>query len=181
MIECFRDWERTEEKQDRDKADMGDGRSLSLVADLDRDWNGRQPLLSACRTRSLCQATRGDLRAGGERDAPGRQGVRGNVSRGLLNRAAGQFARAADIFGGTVKRISVVPRPSADMATLARWFTDLHLQESYLNKIAGALRAGEKVRAQGYEARFVHYGNAGNNVVLSFEFHACRFDPTRFG
>jgi hypothetical protein len=109
------------------------------------------------------------------------RGVRGNVGRGLLKRAAGQFARAGDIFGGTVKRISVVPRPSADMTTLARWFTDLHLQGSYLNKIAGALRAGEKVRAQGYEARFVHYGNAGNNVVLSFEFHACRFDPTRFG
>ena len=68
------------------------------------------------------------------------KGVRANVSRGLLKRAAGQFTRAAQIFGGTVKQISVVPRPSADMETLARWFTDLHLQGSYLNKIAGALR-----------------------------------------
>jgi hypothetical protein len=109
------------------------------------------------------------------------KGVRDNVERGLLKLAAGQFARAAQIFAGTVKQISVVPRPSADQTTLAKWFTDLHLQESYLNKIAGALRAGERVRAQGYEARFVHYGNAGNNVVLSFEFHSCRFDPTRFG
>jgi hypothetical protein len=109
------------------------------------------------------------------------KGVRANVSRGLLKRAAGQFARAAHIFGGTVKRISVVPRPRADMETLAKWFIDLHLQGSYLDKIAGALRSGEKIRAQGYEARFVHYGNAGNNVVLAFEFHACRFEPTRFG
>lgn len=109
------------------------------------------------------------------------KGVRANVSRGLLKRAAGQFARAAHIFEGTVKRISVVPRPSADMETLAKWFTDLHLQGSYLDKIAGALQTGEKIRAQGYEARFVHYGNAGNNVVLAFEFHTCRFEPTRFG
>jgi hypothetical protein len=109
------------------------------------------------------------------------KGVRANVQRGLLKRAAAQFARAGEIFGGTVKRISVVPRPSADKQTLAQWFIDLNLQETYLDKIAGALRTGEKIRAQGYEARFVHYGNVGNNVVLAFEFHSCRFDPTRFG
>jgi hypothetical protein len=109
------------------------------------------------------------------------KGVRANVQRGLLKRAAEQFARAGQIFGGTVKRISVVPRPSTDKQTLAKWFIDLNLQETYLNKIAGALRTGEKIRAQGYEARFVHYGNVGNNVVLAFEFHSCRFDPTRFG
>ena len=109
------------------------------------------------------------------------KGVRANVQRGLLKRAAGQFARAGQIFGGTVKRIGLVPRPNADKPTLARWFIDLNLQESYLKKIALALRTGEKIRAQGYEARFVHYGNVGNNVVLTFEFHSCRFDPTRFG
>jgi hypothetical protein len=109
------------------------------------------------------------------------KGVRDHVSRGLLKLAAGQFARAAHIFGGTVKQISTVPRPSADRATLTKWFNDLHLQETYLNKIAGALRTGAKIRAQGYETRFVHYGNVGNNVVLAFEFHSCRFDPTRFG
>ncbi len=109
------------------------------------------------------------------------KGVRANVQRGLLKRAAGQFARASQIFGGTVKRIGLVPRPNAEKPTLARWFIDLNLQESYLKKIALALRTGEKIRAQGYEARFVHYGNVGNNVVLTFEFHSCRFDPTRFG
>ncbi|MGA8746213.1 MAG: hypothetical protein WB507_10155 [Solirubrobacterales bacterium] len=109
------------------------------------------------------------------------KGVRANVQRGLLKTAAGQFARASQIFGGTVKRIGVVPRPSADKPTLAKWFIDLNLQESYLKKISGALRSGEKIRAQGYEARFIHYGNVGNNVVLEFEFHSCRFDPTRFG
>ena len=109
------------------------------------------------------------------------KGVRANVQRGLLKRAARQFARAGQIFGGTVKRISIVPRPSAEKLTLTRWFIDLNLQESYLKKIASTLRTGEKIRAQGYEARFVHYGNVGNNVVLAFEFHSCRFDPTRFG
>ncbi len=109
------------------------------------------------------------------------KGVRENVQKGLLGRAAGQFASAARIFGHTVKGIAAVARPSADAATLSQWFVYLNRQEAYLKKVAGALRAGQKVRSQGYLARFIHYGNLGNNVVLSFGFHSCRFDPTRFG
>lgn len=109
------------------------------------------------------------------------RGARGDIRAERLSAAAGKFAKATQIFGGTVKQIAAVPRPSADAARLAKWFGYLKAQESYLRQITTQLRAGKAIKAQRLTARFIHNGNLANNVVLAFGFNYCSFKFSRYG
>ena len=109
------------------------------------------------------------------------RGARDDIRAERLVAAAGKFAKATRIFGGTVKKISAVPRPTADEARLAKWFGYLEAQESYLGQITGQLRAGKAIKAQRLTARFIHNGNLANNVVLAFGFNYCSFKFSRYG
>lgn len=109
------------------------------------------------------------------------KGVRADVRAERLGVAAKKFSRATKIFAATVGEISAVPRPPADAERLAKWFTYLGRQESFLKKITAALRAGHTIKAQRYTARFIRNGNLANNVVLAFGFDYCSFKFSRFG
>lgn len=109
------------------------------------------------------------------------KGARGDIRVERLARAAGKFGTAAKIFGSTVKKIGVEPRPEADGAKLAKWFTYLQRQESYLRQITAELKADHAIPAQRLTARFIHNGNLANNVVLAFGFNYCAFKFSRYG
>lgn len=109
------------------------------------------------------------------------KGARADVRQERFKAAAGKFSQATTIFGGTVKRIGAVPRPSADTAKLGKWFTYLNRQEDYLGQITAALRKSEGIKAQRLTARFIHNGNLANNVVLAFGFDYCSFKFSRYG
>ena len=109
------------------------------------------------------------------------KGARADVRAERLTAAAGKFAEATSIFGGTVKTIAAVPRPADDAAKLSRWFGYLKAQESYLERITAQLRAGRGIQAQRLTARFIHNGNLANNVVLAFGFNYCSFKFSRYG
>jgi hypothetical protein len=109
------------------------------------------------------------------------KGARGDVQAERLRVAAPKFAKAAKIFGGTVKKIAVVPRPGLDRERLKKWFSYLNLQDRYLVKITTKLRADEAIAAQRLTARFIHNGNLANNVVLAFGFEYCSFKFSRYG
>jgi hypothetical protein len=109
------------------------------------------------------------------------KGARKDLREERLGVAAGKFARAALIFGGTVKEIATVPRPTGDVTKLSKWFVYLGRQESYLRQITAELRAGHAIKAQRLTARFIHNGNLANNVVLAFGFDYCSFKFSRYG
>ena len=109
------------------------------------------------------------------------RGAKADLRAERLSVAAEKFAKAAKIFGGTVKRIAAVPRPPADAARLSKWFGYLKAQESYLQRITTQFRAGKAVKAQRLTARFIHNGNLANNVVLAFGFNYCSFKFSRYG
>jgi hypothetical protein len=109
------------------------------------------------------------------------KGARADVRKERFPAAAGKFAKATTIFGGTVKRISAAPRPSADTARLSKWFGYLNRQVDYLDQITAALRASQGIKAQRLTARFIHNGNLANNVVLAFGFNYCSFKFSRYG
>lgn len=109
------------------------------------------------------------------------KGARGDIRAERLAVAARKFGRATSIFGSTVKRISAVPRPPADVTRLGKWFTYLKRQESYLREITGQLRQDHAIKAQRLTARFIHSGNLANNVVLAFGFDHCSFKFSRYG
>lgn len=109
------------------------------------------------------------------------KGARADIRAERLAPATQKFAKATSIFGGTVTEISAVPRPSADAAKLAKWFTYLKRQESYLRQITAQLRQDHAIKAQRLTARFIHNGNLANNVVLAFGFNYCSFKFSRYG
>lgn len=109
------------------------------------------------------------------------KGARADVKAERFVAAAPKFAKATRIFGGTVKQISAVPRPEADTAKLAKWFTYLNRQEDYLRQITAQLRLDHAIKAQRLTARFIHNGNLANNVVLAFGFDYCSFKFSRYG
>jgi hypothetical protein len=108
------------------------------------------------------------------------RGVRADVRAERLTVAAGKFARARRIFDGTVGKISTVPRPASDRATLKRWFTALGQEEVYLGQMVRVLRANNVAGFERVSAQFIHEGNRANNAVVSFGFDYCDFKPTRF-
>ncbi len=109
------------------------------------------------------------------------QGARDDIKAERDKVAAGKFARGATIFSKTNKAIEAVPRPSADLDRLRKWFRYLGQQESYLQQITVQLKAEQTTRFQRSTARFIHNGNLANNVVLAFGFNYCSFKFSRFG
>jgi hypothetical protein len=109
------------------------------------------------------------------------KGARSDLRAERLAPAATKFAKAASIFGSTLEQIAAVPRPSADVAKLGKWFAYLKRQQSYLRQITDQLRATHAIPAQRLTARFIHNGNLANNVVLAFGFNYCSFKFSRYG
>jgi hypothetical protein len=109
------------------------------------------------------------------------RGARSDVSAERLRVAAGKFGQATRIFGGTVKQISAVRRPTADVSKLSKWFGFLGKQELYLGQITKELQEEHAIKAQRLIARFIHSGNLANNVVLAFGFNYCSFKFSRYG
>jgi hypothetical protein len=95
--------------------------------------------------------------------------------------AVRKFQQGAVIFGGTIKKIGLVPRPPADAERLKEWFVYLNRQEQYLQEITDQLRMSHTIKAQRLTSRFIHNGNLANNVTLAFGFDYCSFKFSRYG
>ena len=109
------------------------------------------------------------------------KGARNDVRAERLAVAAAKFAKAASIFGLSVKAMSAAPQPAGDEAKLDKWFGYLRAQESYLKQVTAQLRADHAIQAQRLIARFIHNGNLANNAVLAFGFDYCSFKFSRYG
>lgn len=109
------------------------------------------------------------------------KGASADVKAERLAVAAAKFAKASAIFAATKKQMTAVPRPAADESKLKAWFGYLDNQERYLREITTQLRSGRLIKAQRLLSRFIHNGHLANYAVLSFGFHYCSFEFSRYG
>lgn len=109
------------------------------------------------------------------------KGVRADIQAERFKAAGRKFGKASDVFDSTMREITPVPRPSADVARLRKWFGYLKQQQSYLHQIVAQLRQENAIKAQRLTGRFIHVGNLANNVVLAFGFDWCTFKFSRYG
>jgi hypothetical protein len=109
------------------------------------------------------------------------KGAKADIRAERFKVAAGKFAKASGVFDSTMREITPIPRPAADVDKLRKWFTYLKRQQSYMHQIVDQLRAGHAIKAQRLTARFIHSGNLANNVVLAFGFDWCTFKFSRYG
>jgi hypothetical protein len=107
-------------------------------------------------------------------------GVRTEVRAGKLAPAAASFATAAAALKQTVRELKAVPQPVADAARLGRWLDYAGKEATQFEAVAAKLRAGQKGTAEHLVVGLTETANRANVTVLPFEFHYCRFEPSRF-
>lgn len=108
------------------------------------------------------------------------KGVKDQVKSGALAPAGKRFIRASSALGKAVGKIAAVPQPSEDAAKLTKWIGYLKQEQTYLLKIGKALKAKDKFHAQKLAVELNKNNNKANNAVISFPFHECRIDSSRF-
>jgi hypothetical protein len=108
------------------------------------------------------------------------KGVRGKVKAGKLKAAGTQFSRASTALNKAQGELKAVPQPPADQAKLTKWLGYVKTEATLFQKTATKLKAGDKNGAQSMVIKLTHNANQANNLVLGFEFHYCRFEPSKF-
>jgi hypothetical protein len=106
--------------------------------------------------------------------------VQAEVKSGKLAPAASQFARAATALKKTQGQLAAIAQPPADQAKLAKWLAAVEVEATLFERVAAQLRAGQKGPAERTVAKLTSNASQANNLVIPFEFHYCRFEPSRF-
>jgi hypothetical protein len=107
-------------------------------------------------------------------------GVRENVKQGKLSKAARQLSAAAKALKKTRTELLQVPKPSADAARLTKWLDGVKTEVELLEATGRKLAKGEKNGASRMVIRLKSNATKTNNLVLSYEFHYCKFEPQKF-
>jgi hypothetical protein len=106
--------------------------------------------------------------------------VRSLVKKGKLKPASVRFAKAAAALRRTYAQLKAQPQPTADEARLAKWLGYVKTEANLFAKVAKKLKAGQKGPAQRLVNKLTANANQANATVLAFEFHFCRFEPSKF-
>ncbi|HXV04487.1 MAG TPA: hypothetical protein VFP23_01100 [Solirubrobacterales bacterium] len=107
-------------------------------------------------------------------------GVAAKVRKGKLKAAGRQFVRASAALQRTLRQLEAVPRPEADAPRLTEWLKRVGSEATLLRKIGKALEAGQKRKAESLVARLESGARLTNAMVISFSFHYCRFEPSKY-
>lgn len=108
------------------------------------------------------------------------RGVKGQVKGGKLVPAGKRFIRASGVLRRSVTQMAAVPKPSADVAKLEKWFRYLKQETGFLRQIGKALKSNQKYRATKLASKLNDNNREANNTVISFGFKECRIDSSRF-
>jgi hypothetical protein len=107
-------------------------------------------------------------------------GVRSKVKAGKLAAAGRQFTRAATALKNTLRQLKAVPKPPADVERLTEWLKRIGDQATLLQKIGKALIDGNRRKAETLSVKLVSGARLTNAIVVSFGFHYCRFEPSKY-
>jgi hypothetical protein len=108
------------------------------------------------------------------------EGVRKNVKQGKLSKASQQLFAAAKALKKTRGELLKVPTPSTDATRLTKWLDGVKTEVDLLEAAARKLAKGEKNGASKMVIRLKSNATKTNNLVLSYEFHYCKFEPQKF-
>lgn len=106
-------------------------------------------------------------------------GVRKEVKQGKLNPAAAKFAKASKEQAQALRELEALPRPVADEARLAKWFSYLKIEAELFASAGKKLKAGDKAGASHIFGKLSSNVNKANAEVLPFGFHYCLLNPSK--
>jgi len=108
------------------------------------------------------------------------KGVRENVKTGKLSKASRQLLGAANALKKTRAELLQVQTPAEDAARLTKWLKGVKTEVELLEAAGRKLANGEKTGASKMVIRLRSNALKTNNLVLSYEFHYCKFEPQKF-
>lgn len=108
------------------------------------------------------------------------KGIREEVRDGKLAVAGRQLMRAAAALQHTLTQLKAVPRPAADVSRLTEWLQRVGDEASLLERAGKALKAGQRRKAESLQVRLYSGARITNSIVVPFEFHYCRFEPSKY-
>jgi hypothetical protein len=106
--------------------------------------------------------------------------VRKHVKEGKFKLASRQLLSAARALKKTRTQLLAVPKPPEDAALLTKWLKGVKTEAELLEAAGRKLAHGEKNAAQKLVVRLDSNARQTNNLVLEYEFHYCRFNPSKF-
>jgi hypothetical protein len=107
-------------------------------------------------------------------------GVRKEVRQGKLKPAATKFTKASAALKKALQELEAVPRPAADEARLAKWFSYVKIEAELFATAGQKLKAGDKPGAEHIVTKLTQNANKANLEVLPFGFRYCRLEPAKF-
>jgi hypothetical protein len=108
------------------------------------------------------------------------KGVRQEVKQGKLKLAGSKFLKAGAALQKTYAELAAVAKPSADEARLTTWLGYVKTEAGLFTQAGKALKAGNKHKAQKLVNKLTQNANKANATVLAFNFHYCRFEPSKY-
>ncbi len=106
--------------------------------------------------------------------------VKTEVKQGKDALAAKQLDQAAKALKATETQLAAVEQPPADTERLGKWLGYVKTEASLFEQTGKALKANNKNKAQQLESKLNSNANSANAEVLSFGFHFCRFEPSKY-
>ncbi len=106
--------------------------------------------------------------------------VKTEVKKGKDALAAKQLGEAAKALKTTEAELEAVEQPPADAAKLSKWLGYVKTEASLFEQTGKALKSNNKNKAQQLESKLNANANSANAEVLSFSFHYCRFEPSKY-
>ncbi|MBS1888496.1 MAG: hypothetical protein JSU06_15045 [Actinobacteria bacterium] len=108
-------------------------------------------------------------------------GVRKEVRAGKLKTAGAKFAAASREQARALRELEALPRPTADEARLAKWFSYLKVEAGLFATAGKKLKAGDKPGAEHVFTKLTLNVNKANLQVLPFGFNYCRLNAAKLG
>ncbi len=106
--------------------------------------------------------------------------VRKEVKENKLKTAGAKFIKASTALKKTYNELKAVEQPAEDAAKLTKWLGYVKTEAELFNSGGKALKAGNKKKAQKFVNQLNSNANRANAEVLSFNFHYCKFEPSKY-
>jgi hypothetical protein len=106
--------------------------------------------------------------------------VRKEVKENKLKTAGAKFLKASAALTTTYNELKAVEQPAEDAAKLTKWLGYVKKEAELFKSGGKALKAGNKKKAQKFVNQLNSNANKANAEVLSFGFHYCKFEPSKY-
>jgi hypothetical protein len=107
-------------------------------------------------------------------------GVKKLVKQDKLKQAGTAFKKAAIALEKAHKELSAVEKPAADAARLTKWLSEIKAEIALMKTISAKFNQGNKSKATSLAVKLQNNANKANNLVIVFQFHYCKIDPSKY-